>query len=517
MKDLEKTLRSIIKSPKYVSRLIVQGVAIGIFAGLVVCLYRFLLTSSESILQNILIAIKGNWYLILGWFVILAIMGYVTGKLMDWEPLAKGSGVPQLDAEVKGFLNPSYWRVLIAKTIGGTLSTFGGLSLGREGPSVQLGGMAAKGVCKFFKGSRTDEHRSIITGAAAGLAATFNTPLAGLLFSLEEINKSFDKTLVFVGLIAVIIADFISKLLFGQSTIFNFPCPNIPINDYWLFVVLGIVVGILGYIYNKGMIAGNDFSNKLNIRIEVKLMITFVVVGIVSLFIPQILDGGHIMIETLYVAMPPLTIIIFLFIAKYLLGVFCFSSGAPGGIFFPLLVIGAYIGAAFGCFFVPLCGLNNYMVYKFIVIAMAGFFTATIRSPITGIVLIAEMTGSTETLVASLIVCVIAYAIPTLLNNEPIYESLSDRILNNNKPKKDKSSRHILKEYVVPHDSHLIGKMIEEIPLPNNSIIISIRRGQEFLIAKNNIKIQYADQIFILIDSVDYPFENKEISFLFKQ
>lgn len=513
MNFLQKTLKSVTENPKRILRFLFQGIMVGIFAGLIVCLYRFLLTSSESFLQNVLVTIKGNIFLILGWFLVLAILGLITGLLLRWEPLASGSGIPQVNAEVKGYLNPRWWRIVIAKTIGGTLSTLAGLSLGREGPSIQLGGMAGKGVSKLFKGTKTDEYRSIITGSAAGLAATFNAPLAGLIFSLEEINLSFDKTLVFIGLTAAIVADVISKFFFGQSTIFSFPAQNVPLEFYWLFIVLGIVLGILGYVYNRTMIASNDFvSRATNIPIEVKLIITFLIVGVVSLYIPPILDGGHLMIELLCVAMPPLSVILILLIAKYLLSLVSFSSSAPGGIFFPLLVLGSYIGAAFGSFFIPIFGLPESCIYKFIVIAMAGFFTATVRTPITGVVLIAEMTGSTETLVAALIVCIIAYIIPTLLNNEPIYDSLLSRILKKNDIHRETSEgRHILKEYVVPLNSNLIGMTIGEIPLSNNSIIVSVMRENNYIIARGDLKIKFADQLHILIDQEHYFFENKEI------
>lgn len=514
MNFLQKTLRLLTENPNRIGRFIIQGILIGIFAGLVVCLYRFLLTESESILLNVLNAIRGNIYLILAWFGILAIMGVFVGLLLRWEPLASASGIPQIDAEVKGYLNPKWWRILIAKTIGGTVSALAGLSLGREGPSIQLGGMAGKGISKLLKGSKTDELRSVITGSAAGLAATFNTPLAGVMFSLEEISHSFDKAIIFVGLTAAIVADLISKFFFGQSTIFRFPIQSLPLEYYWLFILLGVVLGLSGYVYNRTMVAGSDFVSKAtNIPVEAKLVATFLIVGVVSLYIPQVLDGGHLMIETLYLAMPPLTVIVFLLIAKYVISLISFSSGAPGGIFFPLLVLGAYIGAAFGSFFVPMFGLPPECVYKFIIIAMAGFFTATVRAPITGVVLIAEMTGSTETLVASLIVCIIAYIIPTLLNNNPIYETLLSRILKKNDIQQETSEgRHILKGYVVPLNSFLIGKTIGEIPLSNNSIIVSVLRGESYIIARGDLEIKFADHLYILIDQESYHFENKEIT-----
>lgn len=513
MKAIEKTLDTIVKNPKYILKLIIQGITIGVFAGLCVCLYRFLLAGSEDVLFNIVDYIKGDVFLIILWFIVLFILALIVSYLLKWEPMSSGGGMPQIDAEVKGYLNVNWWRVLISKFIGGTLTTFAGLSLGREGPSIQIGAMAGKGVSKLFKNSKTDERRSIITGSGVGLAATFSAPLAGVIFSLEEFNHSFDKTIVFVGLVAAIVADFISKLIFGSSTIFSFPCPNLPLSSYWLLIVLGIFLGFAGYIYNRGMVGALDFVNRAkNIPITVKLIAIFMITGIVALTVPNILAGGHVMMEMLESNMPSLTVLVFLLVAKFIFLMLCFSSGAPGGIFYPLLVLGAYIGAIFGSVVVPIFGLEDIMVYKFIVISMAGFFASTIRAPITGVVLVAEMTGSSETLIAALIVSVIAYSIPLILNNNPIYESLSKRFFKTNQfDIFGCKSKHILREYIVPYDSPLIGMKISEVPLSNNSIIVSITRGASHLIANNDIEIKYADQLFILMDCNQYPYEDKEI------
>ena len=158
------------------------------------------------------------------------------------------------------------------------------------------------------------------------------------------------------------------------------------------------------------------------------------------MYIPEILDGGHFMLNILDFAIPSLGILVLLLVAKYLFSVVSFSAGIPGGIFLPLLVIGAYIGAVFGSIATPFLGFEEVIIYKFIVISMAGFFAATIRAPITGVVLLSEMCGSTESLVAMLIVVIIAYSIPMLLNNRPIYESLYQCFLTI-----DQSMNHYLK------------------------------------------------------------------------
>lgn len=509
---LQKTLMSVVDNPKRIFKLGIQGILVGIFSGLIVCLYRFLLSSSESILRNILNIIHGNIYFIIVWFIILAILGFFTAIIVKWEPNSLGSGIPQINGEVKGYLNTNWIRVLIAKITSGILTALGGLSLGPEGPSVQIGGMAGKGISRIFKESRTDELRLILAGSTVGITAAFNAPLAGVIFIIEEVNHSFDKTLIFIALSASVVADFISKLFFGQATVLNFPLYNIPLSSYWLLIVLGIVLGILGYVYNVGMIKTSDFCTKLNIPIEAKFISVFLISGVVAWFIPEVLDGGHFMLNMLDVAIPSLGVLIFLLVAKYLFSVVSFSTGTPGGIFLPLLVLGAFIGAIFASIVIPILGLESYLIYKFIVISMAGFFAATVRSPITGVVLLSEMCGSTDSLVAMLIVAIVAYSVPMLLNNRPIYESLFERLIaKNNKDFLKDHSKNVLVEYVIPLGWKYTGMKITDIPFPKDCIVVSITRNGEYILASEDITINYADQIHMLMDSKKYPFKNKEM------
>ena len=516
MKTLEKTLKSVAENPKYIFKLTVQGVMVGIFAGLMVCLYRFLLYGSEHVLREYLTIINGNIIYIILFFIALAIMGILVDWLTKWEVDSAGSGIPQVYAEVKGHMEANWAKVLFSKIVSGVLTALGGLSLGPEGPSVQIGGMAGKGVAKLFKGSKTEELRLILVGSAVGITAAFNAPLAGVIFVFEEINHGFDKTLVFIALVSAIVSDFISKVLFGQATQLTFPVLNIPLESYWVLIVLGIIIGILGYVYNIGMIKSSDFVSKLKMPSWLKFVLVFMVSGVVALSIPEISDGGHFMMNMLDVAVPSLGMLVLLLVLKYLFSMFSFSSGAPGGIFLPILVLGAYIGAIFGSVVVPAFGLQHDLIYKFIIISMAGFFAATVRSPITGVVLLAEMSGSTESLVAMIIVSLIAYVIPTLLGNEPIYESLYDRLLlNKNKEYVRKPSRHVLSEYIVPLDCNYINFKIKDIPFPKNAIVVSVIRNGKYIIPTEDFNIRYSDQINILTDVNDYPFVREEIEDLF--
>lgn len=512
MKMMKKTYGPLLKDSKYTIRLIIEAILIGIASGGIVSLYRYALSNSENIFFSTLSSIKGNILLTILWFIMLSIMGVITAKLMKWEPISRGSGIPQIIGEVKGYYETNWWRVLISKFVGGTLAILSGLPLGREGPSAILGAMASKGVSKQLKTSKTDERRLMICGSGAGIAATFNTPITGVVFTLETISKSFDKSIVFVGLIAVIIADLISKLLFGQDPAFSFNAINIPLNYYWVLIILGIIMGIAGYIYNTGLIKSCELWDKLDkIPLEVKFIIVFITTGIVGLLLPDALGGGHRMMMLLELSIPPLSILVTLLIVKYLLLAFCFGSGTPGGIFFPVLIIGAYIGAIFSVIVVPILGLNPLVSYQIILIAMAAMLASSIRTPITAVLLVSEMGGISTALVGLVIVTLLSYTIPTLLGNKGIYEGILDRLIKNNEPVSLDESKSILGEYIIPIDCKYIGEKIWNLPFPESSLVVSVVRDGDTLIPDEKMTLKHTDELFIIMNCKTFKEDNEII------
>ena len=458
------TIRKIQSKRSEAFFLVIRGLEVGVAAGLIAVLYRYMLSFAEDGLNKILTGIGGSWWKIALWLTALAIIGLFVSYIVKWEPDCAGSGIPQVTGEIKGRKAPIWRRVILAKLIGGTASVFAGLSLGREGPSVQLGGMAAKGVAKITKADKTTELRMISCGAGAGMAAAFNAPLAGIMFVLEEIHHSFDKNILCMGIVATVVADYVSKLFFGQSTIFNYDTVNFPLQYYWILVLLGIIIGLSGVGYTKIMLKTLDSFKKLK-RIPNRLVLpaVFVFSAIVGLLVPQVLCGGHSMVEYLMNEKPGLSVMFGLLVAKFLFGAICFACGAPGGTLYPLCILGTYLGASLGTVVLRFTGLPYGLWEEFAVIGMAGFFSATIKSPITGVVLVFELTGNMNNFLPLVTVALTSYAVSNLLGSEPIYDALLARISTDtdgyNAPRMEK----IIKSFVIPTGSDLENKKIKEV------------------------------------------------------
>ena len=190
MADMKKnTSHTIRRAQRFPVILIGEGLLVGIVGGLTVLLYRVALSYAGDWLHAILSYIKGRPVRIIGWFLVLVLLAVIVGKLVKWEPMISGSGIPQVEGEVTGKLRQNWKKVLPAKFIGGFLCLFSGLSLGREGPSIQLGAMIGQGISRILDRGKTEERYLMTCGASAGLAAAFHAPLAGVMFAIEEIHN----------------------------------------------------------------------------------------------------------------------------------------------------------------------------------------------------------------------------------------------------------------------------------------------------------------------------------------
>ena len=200
-------------------------------------------------------------------------------------------------------------------------------------------------------------------------------------------------------------------------------------------------------------------------------------------------------------------IILLILAGRFVFSAVCFGSGAPGGIFFPLLVLGGFIGGAFAMTGVQYFGLDSMYVNNFVLLAMAGYFAAIVRAPITGIVLIFEMTGSLSQMLSLSIVSVTAYTVASLLGSKPIYESLLERLLRNGEKDhgEDEASdgQKVLTRYVIQHGSEPAGKQIKDVKWPDHCLLVAVERGSDELIPKGRTRLEAGDVIITMADERD--------------
>ena len=488
--------------------MLAEGILVGIAAGLISAFYRFALGKADEWRGVVLDFCRGNGLRMAGWLIVLIFLAYLVSCLNRWEPMISGSGIPQVEAEITGYIRPNWWKVILAKLSGGFLCIIGGLSLGREGPSIQLGGMAGKGVSKFLKRFRLEEHFLITCGASAGLAAAFSAPMAGVMFALEEVHKNFSAIVMLSCMSSALVADYIANGLFGMEPVFSFAVQDmIPLHDYPMIIGLGLLCGVLGVLYNKVLLASQTAYGKLDKLPDWgRLAIPFVLAGVLGFTMPAVLGGGHGMIVQLYNGNLVLGSILALLVVKFLYSMVSFGSGAPGGIFFPLLVLGAYVGSAYGVILVSGGLLESELLNNIIIISMAALFSSIVRAPVTGVVLISEMTGSFSHLLSLATASLIAYVVADLMGSKPVYESLTERLLmkQNVKVEKGRSGKKSMLPCVVEAGSEADGCRIRDLCLPSRwCLVISVTRGEEDLIPRGDLELRAGDTLVTLVQERD--------------
>ncbi len=476
-------------------RLMLLSVVVGIFSGLAAVAYRFALGLAEGLSHTIL-QLPQTWLTVLLIFGGLLLLGFLTGLLTKSEPMISGSGIPQAEGQLLGFFDMNWWKVLVKKFVGGVLCVFGGLSLGREGPSIQLGTMVGLGTSRVLKRDRLEEKYLLTCGACAGLAAAFNAPLAGVMFALEELHKSFSPKVLVCAMVSAITGDLVSSVFYGTSAVFDMGAVTLlPPVYYLILALMGALLGLFGALYNKVLLGTQRLYGKLTLPMQLRMMIPFAISGLVAFTLPDILYGGHGIIEGVSAGKYALGFMCLLLVAKFLFSMVSFGSGAPGGIFFPLLVLGALSGGIIGELAIGFGAVPELYRTNFILLGMAGMFTAIVRAPLTGIILIVEMSGSFSQLLGLTVVSVVAYMVANACRSKPVYDSLLERIT----PKVVHGENEgTLYEFALQTGSAADSHPIRDIIWPEGCLVVSVGRGGEPMVPQGGMVLLPGDRVMVM-------------------
>lgn len=434
-KKTDNLLELLVDKKRFSLRLLLEGLAVGLGAGISISVFRYLLAGSEIlrpvIYHNLREALAdGQWQWLALYILSFIIIAYLLKLIVAREPMCTGSGIPQIKGILQGDMSMGWFSVLWSKIIGGVLAIGAGMSLGREGPSVQIGACVGQGLSQTSRRTRFESRILMTAGAGAGLAAAFNAPLAGVIFGLEEMQKTISPALLLTGITASITAATVTEVVFGMSPVFSmgYLLP-LPLNLFDVLVAAGVVIGLLGRIFNIALAYSLDTYSRLGLSGMKKPLVPLALAGILGFVLPEILGGGNLLVDSLVVTDYTIGFLCILFVGKFLFTMICFGSGVPGGIFLPMLVLGAAGGAVLAKLLV-LAGLLPAMYYAdIIVFGMAAYFSSVVKSPVTGSILILEMTGSFQHMLALLVVSLTAYVISDLTGGRPVYDELLDRAL----------------------------------------------------------------------------------------
>ncbi|WP_459129761.1 ClC family H(+)/Cl(-) exchange transporter [Guggenheimella bovis] len=474
-----------------------QGILVGVLAGLFSVLYRIVIREALKASKGIYAYLASTPLMILPFLLLIVTFGLMVGYLIKNEPMASSSGIPQTKGIILYGLYIEPIKTLVVRFLGGALAVLFGLSVGREGPSIHIGASAGKIVSKGLDSNAVETKCLVTGGAAAGLAAAFNAPISGILFTLEEIHRSFSSVVLLTATSAALSADFVSKVIFGLKPVLMFlPLKELPLSYYALLIPVGIISGIAGILINKCFLGFQKLFKKLPITF--RPILSFLIALPVGLFLPSLLGGGDELIHLSELQSTPLKVLAILFLGKLLFTSTSFASGVPGGIFLPILSIGALFAGTLGKVFLYF-GLPADLLPFIAIAGMAGALGATVKAPLTAVLLTAEMTGSLVHLLPVALCVFVALFVSDKLKNPAIYDVLLDRYLETNGKRLTLGRRGAIQGLIVEVGSAIENKELKNISIPKGDLIIELRRNDEEMIPKGDTRILAGDYLVVLL------------------
>lgn len=410
-----------------------MSVLVGSLTGLLGSLFQIGIAELQN-LKNQLIYTSNHNLWVYGSSIAISILFIIVSVYLvrKFAPEAAGSGVQEVEGVLEGSRKIRL-RMIPVKFFGGILSISSGLVLGREGPSIQMGGGIGKLVHDVFKLDQEAVHLLVAAGAGAGLAVAFNAPLAGILFVVEEMRSQFKfnfKSFQCI-ILASVCSDIVLRIFMGQAAelpMMSFQLP--PLSSLWIFVLFGIIFGAMGVLFNRYLIKILNIYSRLKGKwFWSAIIILAVFTGVANIASPNIMGGGYVVIPKALSSQISINLLLLVFVARLLTTWFSFGSGSPGGIFAPMLALGTIFGMWFGHYahyFFPAL-IQDPGVFS--VAGMSALFVATVGAPLTGIVLVVEMTMNYHLILPLILTCFMASITSKALGGSPIYSTLLERTL----------------------------------------------------------------------------------------
>ncbi|MBW4520310.1 MAG: chloride channel protein [Scytolyngbya sp. HA4215-MV1] len=369
-------------------------------------------------------AIAPPWLVLPGFGLI---GGALSGWLIEWlAPAAQGSGVPQVKMAMASLPTPLNFRIALVKLLSSFLALGSGLPLGREGPTIQVGAAIACHLSHWFPTSPNHRRQLIAAGAGAGLSASFNTPIAGVLFVVEELLQDVSGFTLGTAILASFVGSVISLLLVGNSLAFNLTDAvarsHFSLKEIPFYLLLGGLAGLIGPLFDEGILLSLKINQRLKLGIPLRIGLAGLICGVGLALLPATFRNSAELRDLLTSSGTDWQTAAITFCAYSLFTLVASGSGTPGGLFVPLLFLGAALGYLVGIFEFNTLGVETPTTYA--MAGMGAFLSAVSRIPITAIVLVFEMTADFDLVLPLMIATASAYLIAEKISGGSLYERM---------------------------------------------------------------------------------------------
>ena len=452
----------------------------GIFTGALVFSFNLISTEVVHYSSEIYHFVRENPIYAPLLFLCVIVLGLLAGLMLKWFPNVRGGSLPVAVAHLRGHIAFKWLPNVVFVYFSSMISYLVGVPLGNEAPCVQMGAAVGKGTVGLFAKKHRAWRRYIMTGGAcAGFAVTTGAPLSGIFFALEEAHRRFTPMVIMVATMSTSAAIFTSRWLCNlfqvELTIISATLESsLRLKDIWAVILLALFCALFAAIFSKTYEKINHIVQKLRQRLHfiIRLEIVFVIVAIFGMISGNFINDGHNLLhEILHNEHVWMFLLLYLFVRSIL--VICSNSvGATGGLFVPTLVFGAMLGSICAQILISIGALPAESAPIMIVIGMATYKGASMRTPITAIIFACEVLSGLTNLPFIILSVAIAYLTVELLGAEPVMEIVYEARLEQEHEGKERKVYDM--SMTVQPGAFVIGKETRDVLWPPECTVLAV-------------------------------------------
>ena len=468
-----------------------MSILTGLFAGVVITFYNILMSLGEETSISLYSLLLENPAFIPLLFLGLAAGAIAIGTIVRFVPMIRGSGIPQIEGAARGVVRFKWYVTMCSMFAASLACAFMGYPAGAEGPSLEIGGCCGSATGTLLKRNQMVRRLQIASGASAGLAVAFNAPITGIVFALEEAFRSFSPQVFICATVSVITALVTRNAIrpalgYGVGFAFDgFVFNGFDALSYLYLSISALITALAGVGFYYLMFAiKKQFKRITFLKGAGKYIIPFVLAGAFGLITVYAMGGGHEFIVSLATGGGEKSIsihqvfgagliasLIIIVVLRFIMAVCTMACGVPCGVFIPMLSIGAGCGAICSLVFQQ-AGMSAACGDYLVIICMAAFFTCVVKAPITGIVMVFELTGQFTHFLPAVIGIIIGYIVGILFKTDAIYEKSLEGYIK--EEKLYKNYKKVRQSFVVREQSKAVGMAIREVIWPSNGLVIEL-------------------------------------------
>lgn len=511
----KKSVNRIGKKARIMAQIVAVGALTGLVVGVVITCFTALCALAEEFSRGYYGFFRDRPAFIPLLFLALLLGSVLIGAVMRFLPSVKGSGIPQTEGATRGLFRFKWYEAVTGMFAAALFTIFMGLSAGSEGPAIMIGGGCGSLTNDLLRRNAVVRRYQVTSGACAGISVAFNAPLTGMAFAFEEAHKRFTPEVFVSSFSSVVAAIVVRNLLrpaMGLSVgpfFSNYSFEGVdPFNPMFLVYVLfsAVIVALLGVAFYYLTFLVKKLFEKSGVFTYCKgifrVSIPFLLAGAFGLVTAYAMGGGHRFIEAVgsggtlerIFSSPAWATLLIVVVLRMISTVLNTGTGVPAGAFVPILAMGAGMGALLSLLCAEM-GMDPAYSDALIMICMATFFATIVKSPITGIVMVVELTWNFTFLLPVILGVAAGYLTGAIFRTEPIYDKLLDELLEERH--RTQPVEQFMLRARVTEKGHAAGRTLRDVLWPNGALITKIVRGEEEISPDGNTKICEGDILIV--------------------